>query len=95
MAGAQFLARARRDRGSERGPPGWGTRTLAFLVAALAVTLSARGFRQWRERRVGSIRLTYPDRTIRVPRGFSVLEASLRRCQSKFSGCPGCVSLGT
>ena len=53
------------------------TRTLAFLVAALAATLSARGFRQWRERRVGSIRLTYPDRTIRVPRGFSVLEASL------------------
>jgi len=53
------------------------TRTLAFLTAALAVTLSARAFRQWRERRVGSIRLTYPDRTIRVARGFSVLEASL------------------
>ena len=53
------------------------TRTLAFLAAALAATLSARGFRQWRERRVGSIRLTYPDRTIRAPRGFSVLEASL------------------
>ena len=35
------------------------------------------GFRQWREHRVGSIRLTYPDRTIRVARGFSVLEASL------------------
>jgi adenylate cyclase len=53
------------------------TRTLAFLAAALAATLSARGFRQWRERRVGSIRLTYPDRTIRAPRGFSVLDASL------------------
>ena len=53
------------------------TRTLAFLTATLAVTLSARAFRQWRERRVGSIRLTYPDRTIRVARGFSVLEASL------------------
>jgi adenylate cyclase len=52
-------------------------RTLAFLAAALAVTLSARGFRHWRERRVGSIKLTYPDRTIRVARGFSVLEASL------------------
>jgi adenylate cyclase len=52
-------------------------RTLAFLAAALAVTLSARGFRRWRERRVGSIKLTYPDRTIRVARGFSVLEASL------------------
>jgi len=53
------------------------TRTLAFLAAALAATLCARGFRRWREHRVGSIRLTYPDRTIRVARGFSVLEASL------------------
>jgi adenylate cyclase len=51
--------------------------TLAFLAVALAATLFARAFRQWRERRVGSIRLTYPDRTIRVARGFSVLEASL------------------
>ena len=40
-------------------------------------TFFARGVRRWREHRVGSIRLTYPDRTIRVPRGFSVLEASL------------------
>src|ERR1700722_7401869 len=53
------------------------TRTLALLAAALIATLSARGFRQWREHRVGSIRLTYPDRTIRVALGFSVLEASL------------------
>jgi adenylate cyclase len=52
-------------------------RTLAFLAAALAAALSARIFRRWRERRVGSIRLTYPDRMIRVARGFSVLEASL------------------
>ncbi len=53
------------------------TWTLAFLALALAATLFARAFRQWRERRVGSIRLTYPDRTVRVARGFSVLEASL------------------
>jgi adenylate cyclase len=53
------------------------TRTLAVLAAALAATLLARSFRRWREHRVGSIRLTYPDRTIRAPRGFSVLEASL------------------
>src|ERR1700733_5637218 len=53
------------------------TRTLAFLAAALAPPLPPRAFRQWRERRVGSIQLTYPDRTIRVARGFSVLEASL------------------
>ena len=31
-------------------------RTLAFLAVALAATLSARAFRQWREHRVGSIR---------------------------------------
>ncbi len=53
------------------------TGIIAFLGAALAATLVARSFRRWRERRVGSILLTYPDRTIRVPRGFSVLEASL------------------
>jgi adenylate cyclase len=52
-------------------------RTLAVLTAALAATLAARAFRRWREHRVGSIKLTYPDRTIRTPRGFSVLEASL------------------
>ena len=52
-------------------------RTLATLAAALAATLLARGFRRWRERRVGSIKLTYPDCAIRVPRGLSVLEASL------------------
>jgi adenylate cyclase len=51
--------------------------TLAFLAVALAATLFARAFRQWRERRVGSIRLTYPDRIIWVARGLSVLEASL------------------
>ena len=78
MAGAQHVARTRRDPGSERGPlrrahtdarPSWRRRS--------PPTLSARVFRQWRENRVGSIRLTYPDRTIRVARGFSVLEASL------------------
>ena len=53
------------------------TRTLVFLGAALALTFFARGVRHLRERRAGSIRLTYPDRTIRAPRGFSVLEASL------------------
>jgi adenylate cyclase len=51
--------------------------TLAFLAAALIATLAARAFRRWREHRVGSIRLTYPVRTIRVARGFSVLVASL------------------
>src|SRR5271154_4046426 len=53
------------------------TRILVFLGAALTLTFFARGVRHLRERRSGSIRLTYPDRTIRAPRGFSVLEASL------------------
>jgi adenylate cyclase len=53
------------------------TRALVVLGAALAAVLIARGVRSLRERRAGSIRLTYPDRTIRAPRGFSVLEASL------------------
>jgi adenylate cyclase len=64
-------------------------RTLAFLAAALAATLAARGFRQWRERRVGSIRLTYPDRTIRIARGFSVLEASLLNAVPHAHMCGG------
>ena len=50
----------------------------AALVAVLAGAVAARGVRRWRERRVGTIRLTYPDRAIRAPRGLTVLEASLR-----------------
>jgi adenylate cyclase len=53
------------------------TGTLTLLGAALALTFFARGARHWRERRGGSITLTYPDRTFRAPRGVSVLEASL------------------
>src|ERR1700691_4380664 len=53
------------------------TRLLVALAAALAATILARGFRRWRENRVGSILLAYSCRTIRVARGFSVLEASL------------------
>jgi adenylate cyclase len=51
--------------------------TLIVLAAALAAVFLARAGRHWRDRRAGSVRLTYPDRTIRMPRGFSVLEASL------------------
>ena len=52
--------------------------TTAALAAILAAVILARGFRWWRERRGSSITLVYPDRAIRVPRGLSVLEASLR-----------------
>jgi adenylate cyclase len=47
------------------------------LAATLAATIFARAFRHWRQQRKGSIALTYPDRTVRVPRGMCVLEASL------------------
>ncbi len=51
--------------------------TLVFLAGTLAGVLLVRGVRRWRERWVGTIRLTFPDRTIRAKRGLSVLEASL------------------
>jgi adenylate cyclase len=51
---------------------------LVVLASLLAGAVLARAFRRWRERRTGLIRLTYPDRVIRIPRGLSVLEASLR-----------------
>jgi adenylate cyclase len=50
---------------------------------------AARGVRAWRERRGGLVRLTYPDRTIRVPRGLSVLEASFRYKVPHASVCGG------
>ena len=57
---------------------GYRKDTLAVLAATLIIVTLARTRRRWREKRVGSIRLTYPDRVIRAPRGLSVLETSLR-----------------
>jgi adenylate cyclase len=57
---------------------GYRNAALALLAAALIAVGLARAVRRWREQRPGLIRLTYPDRVIRVPRGLSVLEASLR-----------------
>ena len=51
--------------------------TLIFLAGTLAGVLVVRASRRWREHWAGSIRLTFPDRTIRAKRGLSVLEASL------------------
>ncbi|HZZ60066.1 MAG TPA: adenylate/guanylate cyclase domain-containing protein [Roseiarcus sp.] len=51
--------------------------TFIAIAALLAATILARGLRRWWEQRVGSIVLIYPDRTVRVRRGLSVLEASL------------------
>ena len=52
---------------------------LIFYLGLLGVALLARGARVLNERRGGMISLSYGNgRIIRVPKGFSVLEASLR-----------------
>ena len=55
----------------------WRDWSLGVATAALLLVLLARVLRAWRERRGAAIRVTYPDgRRVRVPLGFSVLEAS-------------------
>ena len=70
---------------------GWlHERALAWLAALIAFALAARGFRSLRERVAGSIRLFYPQgRIVRVPRGFSILEASLMARVPHASICGG------
>jgi adenylate cyclase len=48
------------------------------LAMAFGLIVVARVLRRLRERRRGLVTLTYPNRSIRVPRGLTVLEASLR-----------------
>ena len=47
-------------------------------AAAIALVFVARGVRTLRERRRGMFTVSYPNRQVRVPKGLSVLEASLR-----------------
>jgi adenylate cyclase len=55
----------------------WRDRSLWAAAALLGFVLLARLLRAWRESRGAAIRVTYPDgRSVRVPLGFSVLEAS-------------------
>ena len=56
---------------------------------AIAFVFVARGVRRLRERSRGLIRVSYPDRTIRLPRGLTVLEASLRYRIPHASVCGG------
>jgi adenylate cyclase len=67
--------------------------TGAFMIGylgLLGLVLVARGVRSLRERRVGMITLSYGNgRTVRVPRGLSVLEASLRHQVPHASVCGG------
>jgi adenylate cyclase len=59
-------------------------------LGLLGLVLVARGVRTLRERRVGMITLSYGNgRTVRVPRGLSVLEASLRHQVPHASVCGG------
>ncbi|HTR58506.1 MAG TPA: adenylate/guanylate cyclase domain-containing protein [Casimicrobiaceae bacterium] len=62
----------------------------AGYVVVLALILAARGVRTLRERSGGVIRLSYPGgRIVQVPRGWSVLEASLRHHIPHASVCGG------
>ncbi len=63
---------------------------LSVWAGAIGLVFVARGVRAILERRRGLIRLTYPDgRTIRVPRGLSVLESSWRFNIPHASVCGG------
>src|SRR6266550_2191356 len=63
---------------------------LIFYLGLLGFVLLARGARALNERRGGMISLSYGNgRTIRVPKGLSVLEASLRHKVPHASVCGG------
>jgi adenylate cyclase len=58
-------------------------------IALVSLVFAARGVRSLNERRGGMITLSYPDRQVRVPKGLSVLEASLRFHVPHASVCGG------
>jgi adenylate cyclase len=63
---------------------------LIFYLGLLGAVLLARGVRALHERRGGMINLSYGNgRTVRVPKGLSVLEASLRYNVPHASVCGG------
>ena len=63
---------------------------LAFYLGLIGIALLARGARALHERRGGMISLSYGNgRTVRVPKGLSVLEASLRNNVPHASVCGG------
>lgn len=58
------------------------TLLIVSFAAALAIVLAARVLRSWSERRRGLVlTLTYPHRSVTVPRGWSVLEALPGACR--------------
>lgn len=63
---------------------------LIFYFGLLGLALLAKGARSLNDRRAGMVTLSYASgRTIRVPKGFSVLEASLRHNLPHASVCGG------
>ena len=58
-------------------------------AGAILLVFAARGVRTLRERKRGMFTLSYPDRQVRVPKGLSVLEASLRFNVPHASVCGG------
>ena len=63
---------------------------LAVYFSAIAAVFAAREIRAWNERRSHTlIRIEYPQRAVRVPRGWSVLEASRSHHLAHLSLCGG------
>jgi adenylate cyclase len=58
-------------------------------AAAIFLVFAARGARTVRERRRGLVTISYPNRQVRVPKGLSILEASLRFKIPHASVCGG------
>lgn len=66
-----------------------GALTVSY-IGLLGLVLLGRGIRGWRERRGGMIALSYGNgKIVRVPKGLSVLEASLRHNVPHASICGG------
>lgn len=65
-------------------------RSLAAYGGLIVLILLARAARSWREHRGGGFRVAYPGgQTVLVPRGFSILEASLAARIPHASVCGG------
>ena len=58
-------------------------------AAAILLVFAARGVRTLNERRRGMVTVSYPGRQVRIPKGLSVLEASLRNKVPHASVCGG------
>jgi adenylate cyclase len=58
-------------------------------AAAIVLVFAARGARTMRERRDGLVTISYPNRQVRVPKGLSILETSLRFKIPHASVCGG------